>query len=250
MPPGTTFDYTINVQNTGSADATGVTLTDTLPPEVTYVSDTQGCGAGVTCNVGTLTQGGAFSVTITVEATGAEGDTAVNQATVDSNETAAVDSNVINTAIAPGPIDPGDPIDPIEPVETTEPETPVEAYTPPPATCDIMDPNNFSAGGIPDGTYCRIMMQDGRNMANDGAVPQALTDNGVILALEIYRLQGGQSIATFDNYAQFCIFGEGRLVYRDATGVPRQSVEMPVTMVDGYACTWIPNPGTLILVEN
>lgn len=68
--------YTIVVKNNGTLDATGVTLTDALPPSVTFQSDStsQGSCSGpsggtVTCDLGNLANGASATVTITVTAT-------------------------------------------------------------------------------------------------------------------------------------------------------------------------------------
>lgn len=66
------LNYVITVTNNSAADATGVTVTDTLPAAVTFVSvnpTAGGCtvsGNIVTCNIGTLT--GNTSATITLNA--------------------------------------------------------------------------------------------------------------------------------------------------------------------------------------
>lgn len=67
--------YTLGISNAGPVIATGVTLTDTLPAGVTYVSATpsQGsCGeaAGVvTCDIGSLAVGGSATVSVVVTPT-------------------------------------------------------------------------------------------------------------------------------------------------------------------------------------
>jgi large repetitive protein len=73
--PGERITYALTVQNSGPSTATGVVLTDTLPPGVTFVSATGGGShsAGVvTWDVGTLTVGAgaqALEVTVDVNAT-------------------------------------------------------------------------------------------------------------------------------------------------------------------------------------
>ena len=95
--PGTGFSYTVTVANAGSSDATLVQLTDTLPAEVTYVSATPAQGscselAGtVTCDLGTVADGGSVDVVIAVTvpagqaATTVTNDAAVSTATTDPN---------------------------------------------------------------------------------------------------------------------------------------------------------------------
>ncbi|WP_443048553.1 hypothetical protein [Streptomyces sp. NBC_00272] len=60
--------YTAVVTNHGSRPAAAVTLVDTLPSQVSYVSDDAAChpsGATVTCGVGDLVAGGTRTATIT-----------------------------------------------------------------------------------------------------------------------------------------------------------------------------------------
>ena len=70
--PGSNLTYTLSVANNGPGDATGVTVTDTLPAGVTFVSATpsQGTcnqvGGIVTCDLGTLNSGAAATITIVV----------------------------------------------------------------------------------------------------------------------------------------------------------------------------------------
>ena len=94
---GDLLSYTVTVNNAGVGDATGVTLTDTLPTEVDFVSATpsQGsCGeAGlvVTCDLGDLGSGASATVTIVVQPTAT--GTITNSVTVESAET---DENLDN----------------------------------------------------------------------------------------------------------------------------------------------------------
>ncbi len=103
------LSYLITVTNGGPAPATGITVTDTLPAGVTFVSatPTQGtcnsAGGTVTCDLGSLTLGALARVTvvITPRSTG----TISNTATVSSNE---ADPNMANntvtasTTVSPG----------------------------------------------------------------------------------------------------------------------------------------------------
>lgn len=71
---GGTLTYTLTVENLGPNNATGVTVTDTLPSSVTFVSATSAdatctnAGRLVTCDVGTLASGDTATITITVTA--------------------------------------------------------------------------------------------------------------------------------------------------------------------------------------
>ncbi|MCL4253432.1 MAG: choice-of-anchor D domain-containing protein, partial [Anaerolineae bacterium] len=67
---GGTIIYTIEVENFGPSTATGVNLSDTLPPAgVTFVSLTGACSyiaPTVTCPIGTMLPGATFTATITL----------------------------------------------------------------------------------------------------------------------------------------------------------------------------------------
>lgn len=96
---GADLTYTLNVTNLGPETATDVTLTDTLPGSVTFVSASPGCmrsGVTVTCDLGSIASGGGESVTIVVEP-GAAGSI-TSAAAVSAVETDPVPSN--NTAQA------------------------------------------------------------------------------------------------------------------------------------------------------
>ncbi|WP_424951282.1 tandem-95 repeat protein [Deinococcus sp.] len=105
--PGDSLSYTLTVTNTGSA-ATGVTVTDTLPTGLTFVSASGGgsynAGTGkVSWTVGNLANGATVTLTLTGTAPSAasvetnNGPTSlVNTATTAANETELVTTN--NTA--------------------------------------------------------------------------------------------------------------------------------------------------------
>lgn len=82
-----TFAYTI--QNAGPSNATGVTLTDTLPAGLTFVSSTPPVctgGPALTCNVGSVANGATTNVSI-VATVNAAGKLFTNTANVSANET-------------------------------------------------------------------------------------------------------------------------------------------------------------------
>jgi uncharacterized repeat protein (TIGR01451 family) len=92
--PGNNLSYTIVATNHGPSPATGVTVVDTIPANVIFVS-APGCTgtATVTCSLGTLAPNTSATVVITVTATST--GTIVNTATVSANES---DPNLNNNS--------------------------------------------------------------------------------------------------------------------------------------------------------
>jgi large repetitive protein len=105
---GGQLSYLLEVINNGASDATGVTLTDTLPPGVEFVSADTGCGEAdgiVTCNVGNLPVTESRDYTVTVDVPYALADQEiVNAVTVHGNEDDLVpdnDSDQATTTVGP-----------------------------------------------------------------------------------------------------------------------------------------------------
>jgi uncharacterized repeat protein (TIGR01451 family) len=93
---GQTLTYTLTVDNDGPQAAQGVTVTDTLPAEVTFSSAnaSQGTCSGtdtVTCDLGTIGNGG--QVTVTIEVTPQSAGTVTNSATVSTTTDDPVSAN-------------------------------------------------------------------------------------------------------------------------------------------------------------
>jgi len=92
---GSNITYSLTVTNNGPGVATGVTLIDPLPPNVTFVSATPTAGtcggtATVTCNLGSLANGAGATVALVVQAAGG---TVTNVASVTGNEAESAPSN-------------------------------------------------------------------------------------------------------------------------------------------------------------
>jgi uncharacterized repeat protein (TIGR01451 family) len=88
--PGDTLTYTMGVANNGTADAAGVTATDTLPAGVTFATaDTHGAGSydpstGI-WSIGTVPSGGSATLTITATVNaGTEATTQINRFVITS----------------------------------------------------------------------------------------------------------------------------------------------------------------------
>jgi uncharacterized repeat protein (TIGR01451 family) len=109
--PGGAFSYELTAVNGGPSDAASVTVVDTLPAGVTFVSSTPGpptctlSGATLTCALGTLDPGGAAPVTIDVTVNAPLGTLLVNTAVVTGSATDPDPTNnsasAATTAICP-----------------------------------------------------------------------------------------------------------------------------------------------------
>jgi uncharacterized repeat protein (TIGR01451 family) len=104
VSPGGTITYTISYTNANTYDVTGVTITDTLPPEVTFVSCTGGgshSGSTVTWNIGTITAGASGSVTLTVQVNlgTPPGTNIINYATINGAEPGTGPTTVSETTV-------------------------------------------------------------------------------------------------------------------------------------------------------
>ncbi|PKN36891.1 MAG: hypothetical protein CVU62_12385 [Deltaproteobacteria bacterium HGW-Deltaproteobacteria-2] len=93
VAPGAVFTYTLRYENTGNTSATGVTVVDTLPVNVTFQSASAGgiysaATSTVTWNIGNLPSGtGAYlTVTVQVQADLNAGASIVNNASINSSE--------------------------------------------------------------------------------------------------------------------------------------------------------------------
>ena len=89
---GSTVTYTLSYDNQNAYDVTGATITDTLPPEVDFVSASNGgtlSGDVVTWNIGGITAGTSGQVTVDVQIkSGTPGGTTItNSATIDTDQT-------------------------------------------------------------------------------------------------------------------------------------------------------------------
>ena len=94
--PGSIINYTITVTNSGPSTATNVTVNDTLPASLQFISATpsQGtCNAAnpVVCNLGTILAGANATITLSASVAGTSG-TITNTASASATEAATVNS--------------------------------------------------------------------------------------------------------------------------------------------------------------
>ena len=102
---GQSYNYTIGVTNSGTAQADNVSLTDTLPAGVTFVSASPGCsemGGTVTCAVGSLAPGASaqYTITVTPNLTNPFGTSLVNSVTASTSTPEITTSNNTATSTA------------------------------------------------------------------------------------------------------------------------------------------------------
>jgi uncharacterized repeat protein (TIGR01451 family) len=102
LPVGTNLTYTIKVENLGPETATGVTVTDSLPKGVNYVSSSATSGScklrarKLSCSIGTLETGPTAKVssaTVTLLVTVREAGTLTNTAAVTGEQKDGVRAN-------------------------------------------------------------------------------------------------------------------------------------------------------------
>ena len=98
VTPGQAFTYTLTVTNAGPSNATGLTVSDTVPPQFALTGTATGPGScgnvgnAVTCNLAALAATGTWVITVSVTA-GATGGTFTNTATVSGTEADPVPGN-------------------------------------------------------------------------------------------------------------------------------------------------------------
>ncbi|HYI09787.1 MAG TPA: DUF11 domain-containing protein, partial [Thermoanaerobaculia bacterium] len=107
---GSIVNYTIDVTNSGPSQATNVVVTDTLPAglELVSVTPSQGTCSGtttITCNLGTINNGGSATINLSTRVIATSG-TISNTASVDGNET---DPDGGDTSSGTPPIPVGEP---------------------------------------------------------------------------------------------------------------------------------------------
>jgi uncharacterized repeat protein (TIGR01451 family) len=115
VEPGDTLTYTLAYENTGNDEATGVILEDDLPAGVTFVSATPGgvySPGKVIWNLGALPGGasGTVDINVTINTSVAGGTVLHNAATIHSDKTQPVSTQmgvtVLVASVIPAPVTP------------------------------------------------------------------------------------------------------------------------------------------------
>jgi uncharacterized repeat protein (TIGR01451 family) len=109
VKPGEVFGYTLKVTNNGPSDATGVVLTDNLPPGITLVSTTAtnvGSAGQLKFNLGNLANGASTTVGVQVRVNSDFTGTLLNQTEVKGNEVEITYTNNVDTEPTQVSVDP------------------------------------------------------------------------------------------------------------------------------------------------
>jgi uncharacterized repeat protein (TIGR01451 family) len=159
---GSQSTFTINVWNSGDQPATGVTISDTLPAGLTYVSDdetdcTFNTGTSIlSCAVGTLAAGGSatsgnFDVQVVV--LGASAGSYTNIAIVDSNELDPEQAEAALTVVPQQIIIPPDDNGTLIVEKQTLPDGATETFAFSGAVSATLGDGQSSARSVDPGTY-------------------------------------------------------------------------------------------------
>ncbi|MEJ8566325.1 hypothetical protein [Elongatibacter sediminis] len=176
---GEQLTYTVTVDNNGAVDAGNVTVVDTLPTAVSYVSSTVACVESptdtLTCDLGTLTPSEQvqFDIVVDVGPGAADGAVLTNQAVVSANnpdtdgdnDTATDDTSVTRV---------------VDIVITKE---------------DDFDPI-VADSGVPNGRYTVTAMNKGPSNVTDLVVSDILTLPPNVTLHEVNPLSGSWNDAT------------------------------------------------------
>jgi len=100
---GSTVTYTVVVTNSGPSDAASVSLTDTLPPNTTFVSENQTTGPSFTCTTPSAGGTGTITCTIATLAAGASATFSI-VLNVSSSATGQINNTASVTATTPDPV--------------------------------------------------------------------------------------------------------------------------------------------------
>ncbi|HJW93976.1 MAG TPA: hypothetical protein VJ901_10175, partial [Thermoanaerobaculia bacterium] len=95
---GQNVTYTVTITNNGPSDAANVSVSDSTPAGVGFVSNTGGCTGTYPCNLGTLTSGQVVTITSTYSTSGTTPSNVTNTASVSSTTNDPDNSNNSDSA--------------------------------------------------------------------------------------------------------------------------------------------------------
>jgi len=133
----------------------------------------------------------------------------------------------------------------------------VTVWKPVPACRDIGgEPNSIVYALVPGAVvptpadvYCRVVVENGTFVRPAGEIGnQDMINLGILQAVEVFSLGGGQWYDTFTAPVDICLAGSGRILFMSATGQPRVPGAPPTRSADGYTCATISTAGTVLLV--
>jgi predicted outer membrane repeat protein len=195
------------------------------------------CGAGVTqvasLGIGTLGANGGPTLTIPLLV----GSLAVDAAL-------AADCPADDQRGVARPIGAGCDIGAFEGIVSPSQSSVVPTSVPSPALCSLT--------GFASSTQMAIYLPNGNNGLN--VCYSLITDPAQAGVTQVFTLAA--DVYTFDRYGsvttgipvQVCLQGAGTLLFRDASGQPRTTVNLPSFSQNGFTCGLIPNAGTVILI--
>jgi large repetitive protein len=209
---GTSFDYTIHVDNAGASAATGVTMSDPLPAGVTFENvntDLGSCsesGGTVDCSFGTMQPGDSAEVTVRVHAddvgtwtnTATVATPSVESTTADNDDDADVEivptADLGVTKSAPPTADPGAQIDYQLGVTNNGPSdaTGVSLSDPLPAGVQFVsaDPDCSEASGTVTCAVGDLAVGASRSFTVTVAVPYALGGQTLTNSVAVHGNEG------------------------------------------------------------
>jgi hypothetical protein len=109
--------------------------------------------------------------------------------------------------------------------------------------------NPIIRADVPSGTaagarvYCRVISDKYQI-----GVPSVLS-RGVLVAVDIFALNGGSSVTRFNNSIYVCLQGSGAFIFLDANQSPRSPQQLTSVSENGYQCANVSNAGTVVLVS-
>lgn len=117
-----------------------------------------------------------------------------------------------------------------------------------PLCADFNGSTNLSIrADVPAGTasgarvYCRLIT----DKYQIGVA--SVISRGVLVAVDIFALNGSSSVTRFNNPIRVCLQGTGAFIFLDANQSPRSPQQLTSVNQNGYQCANVPSAGTVVL---